>query len=60
MPVESMTGLLNFFIVSIKKILSLSVEEILNAGTFILLRKIALSTSNGVDKKIIFFFTIIF
>ena len=42
MPVESMTGLLNFFIVSIKKILSLSVEEILNAGTFILLRKIAL------------------
>ena len=55
MPVESMIGFLNFLIVDNNKKLSMSPYEILKAGTPILFKKIALFSSKGVERKVIFF-----
>ena len=56
MPVEIIIGLLNFLTVSKRWKLSKSPEDILKKGTFSLFKNIALSLSNGVDRKSIFNF----
>ena len=56
MPVDKIIGLLNSWINLSKWKLSRSADDILKAGIFIEFRNFALKLSNGVDKKIIFFF----
>ena len=53
MPVDMIIGKFIFAICSIKGIFVKSDDAILNAETPIFFKKLALSKSNGVDKKVI-------